>query len=54
VLFRSLVDDAFGNAASAGFAIESSPAPEREPGWTWLASRAAVRTHTERSGAHTP
>ena len=49
-----LVDDAFGNAASAGFAIEASPAPEREPGWTWLASRAAVRTHTERSGAPTP
>lgn len=47
------VDDAFGNAAAAGFLIETSPAPEREPGWTWLASRAVVRSHAERSGAHT-
>ena len=47
-----LVDDMFGNAAAAGFAIESTPAPEREPGWTWIASRAAVRSHSERSGAH--
>ena len=47
-----LVDDMFGNAAAAGFEIESTPAPEREPGWTWIASRAAVRSHSERSGAH--
>jgi glyoxylase-like metal-dependent hydrolase (beta-lactamase superfamily II)/rhodanese-related sulfurtransferase len=47
-----LVDDAFGNAAVAGFDIEVSPAPEREPGWTWIASRAAVRSHPERSGVH--
>lgn len=47
------VDDAFGNAAAAGFLIETSPAPEREPGWTWLASRAVVRSYAERSGAHT-
>ena len=45
-----LVDDQFGNAARAGFAIESSPAPEREPGWTWIASRAAARVHSERNG----
>ena len=44
-----LVDDMFGNAAAAGFAIEQSPAPEREPGWTWIASRAAVRSYSERS-----
>jgi hydroxyacylglutathione hydrolase len=45
-----LVDDQFGNAAAAGFTIESAPAPEREPGWTWIASRAAARVHSERSG----
>jgi glyoxylase-like metal-dependent hydrolase (beta-lactamase superfamily II)/rhodanese-related sulfurtransferase len=45
-----LVDDQFGNAAAAGLPIESAPAPEREPGWTWIASRAAARVHSERSG----
>ncbi len=45
-----LVDDMFGNAAAAGLAIETTPAPEREPGWTWIASRAAVRSYSERSG----
>jgi hydroxyacylglutathione hydrolase len=48
-----LVDDMFANAAAAGFTIEAEPAPVREPGWTWLASRAAVRSFGERSGAHT-
>ena len=47
-----LVDDGFGNAAGAGFTIEADPAPAREPGWTWIASRAAVRSYSERSGAH--
>lgn len=45
-----LVDDQFGNAAVAGFEIESTPAPEREPGWTWIASRGAVRSYSQRSG----
>ena len=49
-----LVDDQFGNAAAAGLPIESAPAPEREPGWTWIASRAAVRSHSGHSGARTP
>ncbi|MGA0944674.1 MAG: rhodanese-like domain-containing protein [Candidatus Nanopelagicales bacterium] len=44
-----LVDDAFGNAAAAGFVIEATQAPEREPGWTWLASRGVVRNFEERS-----
>ncbi len=44
-----LVDDAFGNAATAGFEIEARVAPEREPGWTWLASRGVVRNFEERS-----
>lgn len=47
-----LVDDAFGNAAGADLEIESTPAPEREPGWTWLASRAAVRSYSEHSGVN--
>ncbi len=38
------VDDAFGNAAGAGLEIVSETPPEREPGWTWTASRANVRT----------
>ena len=46
-----LVDDSFGNAAAAGLPIVVTPAPEREPGWTWLASRSAVRSFAERSGA---
>lgn len=46
-----LVDDEFGNAAKAGFTIEASPAPEREPGWTWIASRGVVRSFEERTTA---
>lgn len=38
------VDDQFGNAAGAGLTIVSEEAPAREPGWTWIASRANVRT----------
>jgi len=37
------VDDDFGNAAVAGLEIVGEDAPEREPGWTWIASRATVR-----------
>ena len=37
------VDDNFGNAAVAGLEIVDEQAPEREPGWTWIASRASVR-----------
>lgn len=37
------VDDDFGNAAAAGLAVVSEQAPAREPGWTWIASRASVR-----------
>ncbi|MEC8505265.1 MAG: MBL fold metallo-hydrolase [Actinomycetota bacterium] len=40
------VADAFGKAAAAGLEIVSEEAPEREPGWTWTASRAGVRTFT--------
>ena len=43
------VDDNFGNAALAGFTIVAEEAPEREPGWTWLASRAVVRSADERA-----
>jgi hydroxyacylglutathione hydrolase len=42
------VDDDFGNAAKAGFAIVAEEAPSREPGWTWIASRAVVRSADER------
>jgi rhodanese-related sulfurtransferase len=38
------VDDSFSNAAGAGLAIVSETPPAREPGWTWTASRANVRT----------
>lgn len=37
------VDDDFANAAMSGLEIVSQAAPEREPGWTWIASRATVR-----------
>ena len=37
------VDDNFGNAAEAGLPVVSEIAPAREPGWTWIASRASVR-----------
>ena len=40
------VDDDFGNAAACGLEIVSEEAPTREPGWTWLASRATVREFT--------
>lgn len=39
------VDDDFMNAARAGLDIVSEEAPKREPGWTWTASRANVRTY---------
>lgn len=37
------VDDMFSNAASAGLAVVPDTPPVREPGWTWIASRATVR-----------
>lgn len=39
------VDDNFANAAMAGLEIVAEDAPVREPGWTWSASRAAVREY---------
>ena len=47
-----LVDDMFAHAGEAGFTIEATPAPEREPGWTWIASRAAARSYSETSGVN--
>jgi hydroxyacylglutathione hydrolase len=43
------VDDDWENAARAGVPIASEASTAREPGWTWLASRAAVREHVARS-----
>jgi hydroxyacylglutathione hydrolase len=40
-----LVDDEFDNASKAGFILVQEHAPAREPGWTWIASRAAARSH---------
>lgn len=40
-----LIDDPFTNAAAAGLEIVSETPEVREPGWTWNASRASVRTH---------
>lgn len=48
------VDDSFSNAASSGLEIVEEVAPEREPGWTWITSRANVRTFSPaESHAHT-
>jgi len=47
----TLVDDNFGNAAVHGFEIEMAAAPERQPGWTWVASRSAVRSFSEKASA---
>ena len=41
------IDDMFANAASAGLPVVAAPAPAREPGWTWIASRAAVRSYDD-------
>ncbi|MFY9230903.1 MAG: MBL fold metallo-hydrolase [Candidatus Nanopelagicales bacterium] len=46
------VDDNFGNAALAGLTVVAEEAPPREPGWTWIASRASVRTFAP-TDAHT-
>ncbi|MDP4689882.1 MAG: rhodanese-like domain-containing protein [Candidatus Nanopelagicales bacterium] len=46
-----LVDDDFGNAATAGLSIVTEQTPGREPGWTWIASRGVARTYAPRSGA---
>jgi hydroxyacylglutathione hydrolase len=37
------VDDNFSNAGAAGLSVVPDVAPQREPGWTWIASRASVR-----------
>jgi glyoxylase-like metal-dependent hydrolase (beta-lactamase superfamily II)/rhodanese-related sulfurtransferase len=47
------VDDEFANAAAAGLSIVADEAPEREPGWTWIASRSTVREYSPRSAAET-
>jgi rhodanese-related sulfurtransferase len=47
------IDDDFADAAAAGLTIVAEDAPEREPGWTWIASRAAVREYSPRSAADT-
>jgi len=38
------VDDDWDNARPAGLDVVAEQPGERTPGWTWLASRAAVRT----------
>jgi glyoxylase-like metal-dependent hydrolase (beta-lactamase superfamily II)/rhodanese-related sulfurtransferase len=43
------VDDDWDNAARADLPIVSEVSTTREPGWTWLASRALVREHVARS-----
>lgn len=43
------IDDMFANAAKAGLPVVSAPTPVREPGWTWLASRAAVRSYDDKA-----
>jgi len=48
------VDDDFGNAATAGFRIVDEDAPDREPGWTWLASRACVRAAGDAQAGRSP
>lgn len=47
------IDDDFADAAAAGLTVVAEDAPEREPGWTWIASRAAVREYSPRSAADT-
>ncbi len=41
----TVVDDDFANAHQAGLNIVPSSAPQREPGWTFIASRASVREY---------
>lgn len=45
------VDDNFSNAAAAGLDIVNEESPAREPGWTWIASRATVREFDPRAAA---
>ena len=47
------VDDEFANAAAAGLSIVADEVPDREPGWTWIASRSTVREYSPRSAADT-
>lgn len=46
------VDDDFADASKAGLRVVSEQAPAREPGWTWIASRATVRTYAPRVDQH--
>lgn len=39
-----LVDDDWVNATKTSLPMETTAAPVREPGWTWVESRATVRT----------
>ena len=49
------VDDSFSNAAAAGLPIIVPARQHREPGWTWIASRASVRTfHENVAGTASP
>jgi hydroxyacylglutathione hydrolase len=43
------VDDDWDNAATSGLEIVSEPPQTRQPGWTWIASRAAVRSFQPRA-----
>jgi len=45
------VNDDFPNAATAGLQVVAEQAPEREPGWTWIASRATVRQFAPKAPA---
>jgi rhodanese-related sulfurtransferase len=45
------VDDDWTNAPRTSLPIESTPAPAREVGWTWVESRGTVRTFTPRASA---
>lgn len=47
------VNDDFPNASAAGLEIVAEAAPAREPGWTWIASRATVREFSPRTAADT-
>ncbi|MGB0875614.1 MAG: MBL fold metallo-hydrolase [Mycobacterium sp.] len=48
------VDDDFADAAGAGLSVVAEETPEREPGWTWIASRAVVREYSPRTAADSP
>jgi glyoxylase-like metal-dependent hydrolase (beta-lactamase superfamily II)/rhodanese-related sulfurtransferase len=47
------VDDDWANAYHTSLSIESTPAPTREVGWTWVESRGTVRTFVPLAGVAT-